>query len=176
MKSVTLAASLVVLAGCSTYSVPRYSASAETVERLRSSAPATAKVGTFTASGENRSEITCRGVGPIKAADGETFADYARKALASELRMAGLYAEQAPVTLSGNLDQLDFSSTEGRWDIALTVTSSNGASVTKAVTHKYPTNFVGEIACNTTAHAFMPAMQDIISALVNSQEFPDLLK
>lgn len=164
------------LAGCSTYPVPRYSASATTVENLRASAPAKAKVGPFTATGESRSEITCRGVGPIKAADGETFAEYARKALSSELRMADLYSEAAPVTLTGNVNHLDFSSTEGHWDIDLSLTSSNGATLSKQITHNYPTNFVGEVACNTTSQAFMPAMQDAISALVSDPGFPALLQ
>ncbi|MCA3186305.1 hypothetical protein [Cupriavidus sp.] len=165
-----------IFAGCSTYPVPRYSASASTVESLRANAPARASVGTFTATGENRSEITCRGVGPIKAADGETFADYAKKALMSELRMAGLYSDAAPVTLTGNVTHLDFSSTEGHWDIGLTVTSSNGATVSQTVKHNYPVNFAGEVACNTTAQAFMPAMQDAISAVVSDPNFPALLK
>ncbi len=176
-KGLTIAGlSLLFIQGCSTYSVPRYSANAETVERLRASAPAAAKVGPFTTTGESRSEITCRGGGPIKPTDGESFADYARKALASELRLAGVYSDQAPVTLSGNVDRLDFSSTEGRWDIAMTVASTNGAKVSKSVTYQYPTNFVGEIACNATAQAFVPAMQDLISAVVADSTFPQLLK
>jgi len=174
MKSLLAAAAL--LAGCSTYAVPRYSANAETVDRLRTNAPAAAKVGAFTTTGESRSEITCRGVGPIKTTDGESFADYAKKALASELRLAGLYSDQAPVTLTGNVDRLDFSSTEGRWDIAMTIASNNGAKVSKSVAYQYPTNFVGEIACNATAQAFVPAMQDLISAVVADSSFPLLLK
>lgn len=165
----------VVMSGCSTYAVPRYSASAESVEKLRAQSPASAKVGAFAMQGTPRGEITCRGVGPIKTADGESFADYAKKALSAELRMAGLYSETSPTTLTGSLDRVDFSSTEGFWDIALTVTSTTGGKVSKEIRYPYATSFVGETACNQTAQAFMPAMQDLIGAAVGDPAFSGML-
>jgi hypothetical protein len=177
MRVGVIAAGLCLLAlqGCSTYAVQRYSASAESVEKLRSMAPATARVGVFTMAGELRKEITCRAVGPIATIDGETFPEYTRKALSSEMRMAGVYSEAAPTTISGKLDQLDFSSTGGYWDIAMTISSSNGEKVSKSIRHAYPSNFIGEIACNQTAQAFMPAVQDLIGATISDPSFSRML-
>jgi hypothetical protein len=38
---------------------------------------------------------------------------------------------------------VDFSSTDGKWKLGITVTSSNGRSLTVANTHDYETSFIG---------------------------------
>ena len=65
-------------------------------------------------------KIGGRGVGPIKTPDGETFANFIRKGLVDELKLAEVYSSSSPVTLTGNLDSIDFSSTSGTWNLALT--------------------------------------------------------
>lgn len=58
----------------------------------------------------NDTQIMFRGVGPIKTPDGETFAEYIRRALISELKIVCAYADDAPLQLSGWLNNADFSS------------------------------------------------------------------
>jgi hypothetical protein len=171
--------STAALAGCSTYAVPRYSISADNVVALKSFSNSGISVGAFTQvpiPNQNPNSIMCRGVGPIKTPDGEAFADFVRSSLVSELKIAGAYAPNAPVQLSGRLDNIDFSSVSGAWNLGLTVSSSNGRSLSIAEKYGYTSSYFGETACNQTAQALMPAVQDLLSKLVQAPEFPALLK
>jgi len=84
--------------------------------------------------------------------DDEPFEEFVRKAFVAELVMAQLYSPTAPVTLTGVLDEFDFSTTEGRWKITLVLSSSNGQELTVAETYDYGFHFIGEVACRQTAH------------------------
>ena len=165
-----------LLTGCSSYAVSRYGASVTNVTALKNASSAPVNVGKFTATGESKKEITCRAVGPIKTPDERPFEEYVRKALIDELQLAGIYAESAPVGLTGNLDQIDFDSSAGKWTMALTVKSSNGKALTVANAHEYDTSFIGEKGCALTAQAFAPAVQTLIGKLVHHPEFAGLLK
>jgi len=170
---------VVTLAGCSTYAVPRYSISADNVVALKSIAANGIGVGAFsqeTIPNENPNSIMCRGVGPIKTPDGEPFADFVKTSLVSELKIAGAYAPNAPVQLTGRLDSIDFSSVSGAWNLGLSVSSSNGRSLSVTEHYSYTSSYFGETACNQTAQALMPAVQDLIAKLVNAPDFPSLLK
>jgi len=164
-----------LVSGCSTYSVARYSVSTHNVVALRSLNGKVLNVGAFTATTPGQKEIMCRGVGPIKTPDGEPFSDFVRKALLDELRIANAYSATAPVTLTGNLDSIDFSSNSGNWNLALTVKSSNGKSMSVSESFAYTTSFYGETACNQTAQALMPAVQNLVGKVVRSQEFTSLV-
>ena len=123
-------------------------------------------------------QITCRAVGPIKTPDGESFEDFIRKAFVSELVIGEIYAPTAPVTITGNVDSLDFSSglTDAAWDIALTVRSSNGRSLSAKERYPFTASYYGETGCNNTAHALMPAVQNLVGKVVRDAVFPELLK
>lgn len=179
MKRLLALASLATLAGCSTYAVPRYSISADNVVALKSVTGNGVDVGIFTQSpipNQSPNEIMCRGVGPIKTPDGETFSAFIRSALVSELKIAGTYSISAPIRLTGNLDHIDFSSVTGTWNLGLTVESSNGRALNKTENYSYTSSYFGETACNQTAQALMPAVQDLISKVVHDPEFISLLK
>jgi hypothetical protein len=163
------------VSGCSTYAVSRYSVSVENVTGLRKLNGQTVNVGPFTAKGAESSSIGCRAVGPIKTPDGEPFSQYVRKAFISELTMAEVYSAAASVTLTGTLDHLDFSSTSGAWQMGLTVSSSNGKSLHVEESYDFSSSFFGETACNQTAQAFMPGVQDLIGKLVRDPGFKTLL-
>lgn len=160
-----------LLSGCSTYAASRYSISADNVVALRTLNGKTVSVGVFTSSEPAKREIMCRGVGPIKTPDGEPFSDFIRRALLDELRIANAFSPNAPVTLTGNLDQIDFSSNTGNWTLALTVKSSNGKSMAVAENYSYTTSWYGETACNQTAQALMPAVQNLVGKVVRSPDF-----
>jgi hypothetical protein len=82
---------------------------------------------------------------------GEPFSEFIRKARVDELKLANAFSPTAPVTLTGKLDQIDFDSGEGRWNLALTIKSSNGKFMVVTEDYFYKTSFVGETACNQTA-------------------------
>lgn len=167
---------VVLLTGCSSYAVPRYGVSVTNVAALKQTGARKINVGPFTATGGSKTEITCRAVGPIKTPDERPFEEYVRKALIDELQVAELYAPSGQITLTGNLDMVDFSSTDGKWKLGITVTSSNGRSLTVANTHDYETSFIGEKARALSAQAFGPAVQTLIGRLVHHPEFAALVK
>jgi hypothetical protein len=149
--------------------------SADNVVALRTLNGKTINIGPFSSSQPGQSEIMCRGVGPIKTPDGEPFSEFILKALVDELRIANAFSPTAPVTLTGNLDQIDFSSNMGNWKLALTVKSSNGRSMTVTENYSYTTSFFGDTACNQTAQAFMPSVQNLVGKIVRSPDFMTLI-
>lgn len=172
MKSLVIGLSLfVLLSGCSTYAVSRYSISADNVVALRALNGKTISIGSFTSSTPGLNEIMCRGVGPIKSPDGEPFSEFIRKALIDELKMANAYSSSSSITLTGNLDAIDFSSTSGSWHLALSIKSSNGKSMTATEEYSFKSSWYGEAACNQTAQALMPAVQNLVGKIVRSREF-----
>lgn len=177
-RKTALLAIAIALAGCSTYAAPRYSIAPTNVAGLRAFRGQVVSVGPFTAAKPGRSEITCRAVGPIKTPDGEPFEDFIRKAFMADLGIAEVYSAAAPVTLTGRLDAIDFSSglTDAAWDIAMTISSSNGKSLSVDNHYAFSGNFVGEVACNQTAQALMPAVQDLIGKIVGHPDFAALLR
>ena len=166
---------VLLVSGCSTYAAHRYSISVDNVVQLRTLNGKTINVGNFTSTKEGLKEIACRAVGPIKTPDGETYAEYVRKALIDELKMANIYSDDAPITLTGNLNDINFSSSSGTWNLSLTVNSSNGKSLTVTDDYSFTTSFYGETACNQTAQALMPAVQNLIAKLVRDDGFKLLL-
>jgi hypothetical protein len=164
------------ISGCSTYAANRYSISVDNVTALKTLTDKQINVGQFTATKPGLSEIMCRGVGPIKSPDGETFENYIRKAFIDELKLAELYSVNSSVTLTGNLDNIDFSSNSGTWNLAATIKSTNGKVVTVSENYSYTTSFYGETACNQTAQALMPAVQDLISKIIRHPDFPTLVE
>jgi hypothetical protein len=176
--AVPVLALTMALTGCSTYAAQRYSIAPANVAVLRTFRGQAVNVGQFTAAKPGRTEITCRAVGPTKTPDGESFEEYVRKAFIADLDIAEVYSAAAPVTLTGRLDAIDFSSglTDAAWDIALTISSSNGKSLSVDNHYSFAGNFVGEVACNQTAQALMPAVQDLIGKMITHPDFAALLR
>ena len=175
LKKFALIAIISSISGCSTYASSRYSISADNVIALRTLNGAKLNVGAFTSSKPSQYEIMCRAVGPIKTPDGQTFENFIRKAFVDELNIAEVYSPSSKIILTGNLDAIDFSSTSGTWNIALTIKSSNGDSLSVSENYSYATSYYGETACNQTAQALMPAVQDLIGKIVRNVEFKNLI-
>jgi len=152
----------------------RYSISADNNVALKSISVGNINVGSF--KGPASFNSSCRAAGPIAPPDDMTFEAYIRKALVDELKIAGKFDEKMPkVTLSGEVDQLSFSSsrsvTGGSWDIGLRVTSSNGKSSYISEHYEFNSGFGADTACKQTAEAYFPAVQNLIGKLVKSPEF-----
>lgn len=164
-----------LLGGCSTYAADRYSVSMDThvaLERaIASQQGQKVAVDEFGATNPGRTQIDCRAVGPIKTPDNETFEAFVRKALVDQLQLADLYSPDAQRRIGGSLDEINFSSVDGRWFLALTVTGNPGRRFTVREEYDYDTSFYGETACNQTAQALMPAVQNLILKVVSHPEF-----
>lgn len=158
------------LGGCSTYATAPYSSDADTVVHLRDSEIEPVNVGSFGGPGDKTS-IGCRAVGPIETPEGEGFAQFIREAIADELKLANKYDPESQIVIDGELQEIDFSSLSGQWDISLLLLSSNGAQMEVSETYDYSTSYLGETACNQTAQALMPAVQNLVSNAVKSPDF-----
>ena len=132
-------------------------------------------VGSFTSSEPDKSEIKCRLVGPVRPPFGDPFSEYIREAFIAELRKADIFSLDAPLILTGHLARIDFDSIVGKWEICLTVGSSSGKSITKAVSCPFASALFGESGCKVTAQAFMPAVQKLIHTILQSPEFAELV-
>jgi hypothetical protein len=167
------------VAGCSTYAADRYAISMDSqveLERVADASPdRKITVDAFTATEPGLTEIDCRAVGPIKTPDGETFEAYVRKALIDQLRLAHLYAPDGDVRIGGNLDEINFSSHEGMWYVVLTIKDDAGRSFTVREDYDFESSWYGETACNQTAQALMPAIQNLIRKTVNNPVFQEMI-
>jgi hypothetical protein len=168
-----------LLTGCSHHAAARYAVSADNVSHLRTyRGQSTVALGPFTAAEPGRSEITCRGAGPVKTPDGEPFHEFIRKAFIADMTLAEIYAPTAPVTLTGRLDSIDFSSgmTDAGWDIAMTISSSNGKRLSVKERYDFKSAFDAITACHQTANAFMPAVQNLVTKTIRHPDFPALIR
>lgn len=161
--------------GCATRAAPRYSISVDNIMALRGLSGKKINLGNFTANRPGVNEFICRAAGPITTPDSEPFEDFIRKAFLDELRIADVYSPTASTALTGNLNEIGFSSLLSEWDVSLTVASSNGKTLTVVEKYEAPRNFNGSAACNLIAQTLVPAVQDLIGKVVNHPDFRDLL-
>lgn len=177
-KKIIIAISVLALSACSTYTPQRYSISADNNVALKSLNVENINVGAF--SGPANFDNSCRAAGPIAPPDKMSFEAYIKKALADELKVAGIFDDNNPtVTLTGVVENLSFSSsrglTGGTWDIGLKVISSNGKSLSVKEHYEFESGFVADTACKQTAEAYFPAVQNLIGKLVTSPGFKGLV-
>ena len=92
---------------------------------------------------------------------------FVTKAFNDELKFTDLYDASAGVKLSGAMDKIEFSSTSGWWDLALTLRSEKGLSYTTANHHDCAAMFAGPEACSRSAQALGEATQDLIIKAVS---------
>lgn len=167
---------LILATGCASFDVGRYGVSVENNAALRKFSGARVNVGPFTATEPGKTELNCRAVGPITTPEKRPFEEYVRQALIDELKVADLLAPAAPVTLTGKLNKVEFDSWAGQWQLDLTLTSSNGRSLTAATMYDYGFTYMAETACVRTSKSFVPAVQVLIGKIVHDPQFQELLK
>lgn len=179
MKKLSLAllGIVLVLPGCSTMTPARYSMSVDNNMALKHYEGSTMDFASLSAPAEY--DANCRLMGPIRASDNQTIPEFIRKAFNDEFKFAGVYGENS-AQLSGHMDKIAFSSssglTNGWWDLALTVNSSNGQSMSVENKYNFKSGFDAITACNQTAQALGPAVQDLIKKTVTDPRFKMLLQ
>lgn len=104
---------------------------------------------------------------------------FVEKAFNDELKFADLYSDSG-VALDGQLSKIEFSSTSGLtsgwWDIGLKLKSSNGKAMAVENRYEFKSGFDAVTACNQTAQALGPAVQDLIKRTVTDPSFGPLLQ
>ena len=176
MKQLIALFCCILITGCSSYTTGRYSVSTENIMALRDLKANSVSVGAFSGTKAGQRELTCRGIYPIRTADGEPFSDFIRKAFIDEFRIANAYATTSPLVITGNIDHLDFSSVSGNMEIALTIIMSNGKSIDVNESYSFPTSFFDDAnACGQAAQAFIPTVQNIVGKVLKSPEFSSFI-
>ena len=177
IAQVLIVASL-VLSGCAHVS-PNYSLSAENVASMRalsSTASRKISVGSFTSSEPGKHSILCRAAGPIEAPQGQPFDSFIRDALVGELKLAGLYQENAPTTLEGKLTNIDFNSNigAGKWTIQMAFSGNGVTPFNVESSYSFSTNFIADIACEQVSQALPVATKGFIKDVTLNPEFRKL--
>lgn len=180
MKSRVIISSLIILLtvminGCG-YTISQYGASITNVESLRL-VHTKVKVNDFSSSTPGLSSITCRAAGPIETPNKEPFEQYIKEAFVVELKLAGIYSEDAQLVLNGHLEKVDFNSNigAGKWMFTIKMTSNKNESVVISSSYEFSTNWVADKACQQVAQAFTPAVQKLIHDIVTNPDFGKLL-
>ena len=177
MKAVLVVLLLLFLTACSTMQPPRYSISVDNIQKMKSYNGAKAEITELKQVASF--DPNCRLMGPIEPADGLSVPQFITKAFNDEMKMADLYSKEG-VKLKGDVTKVEFSSitglTGGYWDIELKLNSSNGKSVTVSNKYEFESGFDAITACNATADALAPAVQDLIKAVISHPEFESLIR
>lgn len=156
---------------------PRYAVSVDNILKLKSYSGAKVKVTSLSQPANFSSN--CRLMGPIEPADGLTISQFISKAFNDEFKMAEIYSTEG-IQVTGDITKIEFSSmtglTNGYWDIGLDLISSNGSRLSVSNKYTFKSGFDAITACNATADALSPAVQDLIKATVNHPDFIKLIE
>jgi hypothetical protein len=171
MKWIFAVLAALTVAACHTFTVPPYGISIDNNRALKATlGDQHVAVGPFTTA--IAVDASCR-AGPIELLGGMTFEAYVQTAFTDELKVAGLYEPQSPITFRGKITQLSFSSgvETGAWDIALVLDSSNGETLSASEHYQFRSYFEGGAACRSVANAFQSVVQALIGKVVAAPEF-----
>jgi hypothetical protein len=177
MKKLILAVGILALSACSTMQPPRYATSVDNIQALKK---LTEIRGEFVSLNQLANfSSNCRLMGDIEPADGLSMPQFITKAFNDELKMADKYSTDA-VKITGDITRIEFSSisglTNGYWDLGLSLNSSNGTNLMIHNKYSFKSGFDAITACNATADALSPAVQDLIKATFNDPEFSSLME
>lgn len=169
---------LLAATGCTNYLAPRYVPAAMNQARLAQRPAHKVALGAFRSL--ESFDSLCRLAGFVSPPDDLGVDEYIRHALEDELALAGWLEPHYPhVTLTGELELAEFSSMRAivgsSWTLQLRVHSSNGRALVVSEEYESSSGLDGMIACKQTAEALMPAVQDLLQALLKRPQFSSLL-
>lgn len=162
-----------LLSGCAFNASP-YGAAVKNVEAIKASGIKAVAVSQFTSTKPGLTTITCRAAGPVTVSP--SFEGYIQNALIDELKLAGVYNPTSGITLTGRLEEVDFSSgmTDGNWTFSLAVSNNRNESFVAKSRFGFSGSFVADRACQEVAQAFGPAVQKLIEDVVQNPKFRQL--
>lgn len=171
--SLATAAAALIMSGCA-YNASQYGASVQNVEAIKAVRIRPVAVAPFKSAKPGLSSITCRAAGPVTVTP--SFESYIEKAFIDELKLAGAYNPASNLTLTGMLEEVDFSSgmTDGNWTFKLMVTNHRNESFSTSSKFDFSGSFVADKACQEVAQAFGPAVQKLIQDVVQNPKFKQL--
>lgn len=166
-----------LFAGCETTSSRPYTASTKNIIAFQKAIPSgkTVSVNEFTAAEGVNTNPTCRALGAIDVAPGQTPVDFIEDALREEIFEAGKF-DEAGVPLSGTITELVPDSLgTGTWTIGMNLASPNlpeGLDV--STVYEFKSSYSAISACQNVVDAFTPAVQDLIAKTIAHPDFEKL--
>jgi len=180
MKRIIALTGIALLAGCITITPGRYSTLVDNQQALKKYAGSQARVTAMLTPVHYSG--SCRLIaGKILGPDGMSIAQYVQKAFNDELKTANIYSDSG-VSFVGSLTEINFSSghrgvlASGWWDLSLSLNSGNGKSIKVANRYEFESSLDPHVACDRTARALTPAVQDLIKKAVTDPQFGNLLR
>ena len=172
------AASLLFIAGCETTSSRPYKASTENIMAAQSAmkgSDAKVSIGNFSAASGVNIEPTCRALGALEVAPGQSPIEYIEDALQEELFTAGVL-EEGGTSINGVIEALEFNSFgTGSWDVALKLSSKNlPEGYTVSTHHEFKTSFSAINACQNVIDAFQPTVAGLLNEAITDPNFVKL--
>lgn len=179
LRVASIGALALLVTACSTTNSIPYKASTGNVIAIQNSlgeSNAKVSVGSFQVAGGVNQDLTCRLMGPISVAPGKTIPAYIEEALQEELFLARAYDPTSPIAITGQIQELSFSSVSpASWNLGLQVSSSQlPAGYSVSVNYQFDTSFDAFSACKNVANAFGPAVQALLKQVVNNPQFSRL--
>lgn len=177
---IVLLFSILFISGCSTMTPPRYSVNADNNATLREIEITSIAVVDYSDASEFAAN--CRLMGPIEASDQRGIAQFIADSFNDEFKFAEKYGgATAQTKLHLTLTDAEFSSvaglTNGYWNLGITIENvANGASINASTHYSFRSGFDAITACNQTAQALTPAVQDLIGRTLNQTDFNRLIK
>ena len=185
MQRLTTLCSTVALAlslsACSTVA-PQYSSSLDNIAVLKKDAGGPVKVGAFQTESDKLNSISLRGTGMASPYE-QSYAKYLGEALKQELIMAGKYAPDADIELSGTLlkndiDASGFSAATGNIDARVVVKNRSVVKYdkVKSIKQDWESSFVGSVAIPRAVAAYPGMVSKLLGELYADPEFIAALK
>lgn len=168
-------AAALVAAACETTSSRPYNPSTQNILAAQSAlnqSTAKVQISQFAAAPGVNTAPSCRALGALEVAPGQSPVTYLQEALRQELFMAGLYAQDG-TAINGEVRTLKFNSFgTGSWDIGLFVSSPSLPAGYEVATHyEFKTSFSAINACQNVIDAFNPATSDVLSKVISHPQF-----
>ena len=173
-----LISAAVFLFGCETTSSRPYTSSTNNVikfQQVIADSNTKIQLGNFTEGG-GIGKLTCRLNGPVDVSPGKTTAEYIREAMQSELFLAQAYAVDGDVVIKGQLESMKFSSiSPASWDLEFKISSNKSEGYKVITNYPFKTSYSAYSACKNVADAFGPAVQKLISNVIDHRGFKSLV-
>ena len=126
----------------------------------------------------HQASIQCRADANIAPNGGESYANYIRDALKSELVSAGFYRVHGKPHLSASLIELraDNRISNPHWIIAMRFNDHHQAPYTVRSEYSYAGHFIADDACKHAANVFVDATQKFLHKLYQNRHFKKTLR
>ena len=175
MKNIFLLLAILTLAffsACTSVST-RYASSGENTYILRNSLESeNIKIKTGSFVGDDKS-VMCRVMNPLSPPDDLTFGEFIGDAIKHELIAADVFDENSELEISGTLVEVDLKSGIGDayWYIEMEFQINNYSTFRISNKYQFKAGFAAFTVCENARNSLVPAVQEFIKKLLDSQEF-----